>query len=218
YFRTRCFGLRQLPAGPVMLVANHGSHALAWDGANIVTACLLDAEPPRLVHGMAHHRLMDVPILGTVARRIGAVDGRRDTCTSLLRTGAAVLVFPEGTHASERSFRRRYELAPFGHGFMHVALQTRVPVVPVAVIGPEEEAPLLANPRWLRRLLRVPTAPITATLVVPLPVRYSLHFGAPIRPGGPATPRRVAGLVDEVRHTLADMLAAGRAQREHVFF
>src|SRR5262249_13763202 len=74
YFRTQCFGLQDLPRGPVLLVANHGSHALAWDGANIVTACLLDAEPPRLVHGMAEHRLMELPILGRAARRIGAVD------------------------------------------------------------------------------------------------------------------------------------------------
>ncbi len=39
YFRTQAFGHEALPSGPVMLVANHGSHALAWDGANIVTAC-----------------------------------------------------------------------------------------------------------------------------------------------------------------------------------
>ena len=36
--------------------------------------------------------------------------------------------------------------------------------------GSEEEAPLLANPRWLRRLLRLPTTPLAPTLFVPLPV------------------------------------------------
>src|SRR5216683_2888513 len=50
--------LEAIPSGPVLLVANHGSHVLAWDGAMIVTACLLEAEPPRLVHGMGDHRLM----------------------------------------------------------------------------------------------------------------------------------------------------------------
>src|SRR5213078_4371902 len=78
YFRVECHGIAALPRGPVMLVANHGSHALAWDGAMILTACLLDADPPRLVHGMAEHRLMELPIIGRAARRIGAVDGRRD--------------------------------------------------------------------------------------------------------------------------------------------
>ena len=80
YFRTECHGIERLPCGPVLLVANHGSHALAWDAATIVNACLLDADPPRLAHGMADHRLMRLPILGRVARRIGAVDGTRAAC------------------------------------------------------------------------------------------------------------------------------------------
>lgn len=217
YFRSRCFGIESLPRGPVMLVANHGSHALSWDGANLITACLLDAHPPRLLHGMAEHRLMTLPILGRAARRIGAVDGRRDTCTSLLRAGGAVLTFPEGFHALERRFRDRYQLRPFGHGFVHVALAARVPIVPVALIGPEEEAPLLANPAWLRRLVRTPVAPITPTLVVPLPVRYRIHFGAAYHPTGPATALRVAHHVETVREALGALLEHGRAVREHIF-
>jgi len=191
YFRTQCFGLEDLPRGPVLLVANHGSHALAWDGANIVTACLLDAEPPRLVHGMAEHRLMELPVLGRAARRIGAVDGTRPSCISLLNAGAAVLAFPEGIRALTRGFRRRYQLGQFGRGFAHVALATGVPVVPVAVIGAEEEAPLIANPGWLRRLMRTPVAPITPSVVMPLPVRYRIHFGTPLWLHGPPTPDRV---------------------------
>jgi 1-acyl-sn-glycerol-3-phosphate acyltransferase len=218
WFRTECFGLEKLPAGPMLLVANHGSHALAWDGANILTALLLDADPPRLVHGMADHRLMDLPVLGRCARRIGAVDGTRPACIRLLRAGATVLTFPEGTRALDRGFRQRYQLAPFGHGFMHVALATGAPIVPIAVIGPEEEAPLLANPRWLRRLLRTHVAPLTATVVVPLPVRYRIHFGAPLRFSGPATPRRVAHHVEQVRSAVTDLIQHGLAGRDSLFF
>src|SRR5262249_16735433 len=157
-------GLENLPNGPFMLISNHGSHVLSWDGANIVTACLLDADPPRLVHGMAEHRLMELPVLGRAARRIGAVDGRRPACISLLRGGAIVLPSPEGAGARGRGFRDRSRLLRFAHGFVHVALATGVPIVPVAVIGGEEEAPLLATPAWLRRLVRTPVAPITPTI------------------------------------------------------
>ena len=217
YFRTQCFGLDNLPRGPFLLVANHGSHVLSWDGANIVTACLLDADPPRLVHGMAEHRLMELPVLGRAARRIGAVDGRRPACINLLRGGAVVLTFPEGARALGRSFRHRYHLSPFGHGFVHVALATGVPIIPVAVIGGEEEAPLLANPAWLRRLVRTPVAPITPTIVFPLPVRYRIHFGAPLRLNGPATADRVTREVERVRQALAGLISHGLAAREHVF-
>src|SRR5262245_23245132 len=218
YFRTQCFGLEQLPRGPVLLVANHGSHALAWDGANIVTACLLDAEPPRLVHGMAEHRLMELPILGRAARRIGAVDGTRPSCISLLNAGAVVLAFPEGIRALTRGFRQRYQLGRFGRGFAHVALATGAPVVPVAVIGAEEEAPLIANPGWLRHLMRTPVAPITPSVVVPLPVRYRVHFGAPLWLHGAPTPDRVGHETERVRHALARLIQQGLAARRHVFF
>jgi len=218
YFRTQCFGLANLPAGPFMLVSSHGSHVLSWDGANVVTACLLEADPPRLVHGMAEHRLMELPVLGRAARRIGAVDGRRPACIDLLRGGAVVLTFPEGTRALARPFRDRYRLEPFGRGFVHVALATGVPIVPVAVVGAEEEAPLLANPAWLRRLVRTPVAPITPTLFVPLPVRYRLHFGEPMWLSGPPTAERIAREAERVRGAVCALLAHGLATREHVFF
>jgi 1-acyl-sn-glycerol-3-phosphate acyltransferase len=218
YFRTECHDIDRLPEGRVMLVANHGSHALAFDGANILTACLLDAEPPRLLHAMADHRLMQLPILGRSARRIGAVDGSREACTRMLREGAAVLTFPEGTRAHDRRFRDRYQLAPFGHGFARVALAARAPIVPVAVIGCEEEAPSLGNPRWLRRLMKTHAAPITPTLVVPLPARYRLYFGEPIRLSGPLTEATVTAGVRTVRDTLATMIDAGLAARRHVFW
>jgi 1-acyl-sn-glycerol-3-phosphate acyltransferase len=218
YFRTECFGIENLPSGPLLLVANHGSHVLAWDGANIISACLLDADPPRIAHGMGHHRLMELPFLGRVAARIGAVDGRRPACLSLLRGGATVLTFPEGIRALERSFRDRYRLVSFGRGFVHVALEAGVPIVPVAVIGAEEEMQVLANPNWLKRLLRMPVAPIAATVLLPLPVRYRLHFGAPIHLSGKATPEYVACSAEHVRGQLQALIDRGLAARRHIFF
>jgi hypothetical protein len=41
----------------------------------------------------------------------------------------------------------------------------------------------------LARLIRTPVAPITPTIVVPLPVKYRIYFGTPLRPKGPPTPR-----------------------------
>ncbi len=218
YFRVECHGIENLPSGPVLLVANHGSHSLSWDGAMIVTACLLEGGPPRLAHGMAEHRLMELPVLGAAARRIGAVDGTRSACTSLLHARATVLTFPEGVRALGKPFRERYRLGSFGHGFMHVALATRTPIVPVAVIGAEEEAPLIANPRWLARLLHTPTAPLTPTLFVPVPVKYRIYFGTPLRFGGPASPRLVARNVDGVRTALQGLIWQGVAARRHVFW
>ena len=89
---------------------------------------------------------------------------------------------------------------------------------PVAVIGPEEEAPLLANPRWLARLVGTPTAPLTPTLVLPLPAKYHIYFGAPLRLSGPAVPELVAHNVRRVRTTLQDLINRSLVTRRHVFW
>jgi 1-acyl-sn-glycerol-3-phosphate acyltransferase len=218
WFRVEPHGLEQLPAGPCLLVANHGSHLLAWDGAMIVTVCLLDAEPPRLVHGMADHRLMKLPVLGRAARRIGAVDGTRPACRALLRAGGVVLTFPEGMHALGKRFRDRYRLGRFGSGFARVALETHVPVVPVAVIGAEEESPILGSSGWLARRIGVAAAPLSPTVVFPLPVKYRIHFGAPLHLLGPATPENAAREALRVRGALEELLRHGLASRRHLFW
>jgi 1-acyl-sn-glycerol-3-phosphate acyltransferase len=217
WFRTECHGIEKLPPGRVMLVANHGSHALAFDGASILTACLFEAEPPRIVRPMADHRLMELPMLGTSAKRIGAVDGRPTSCINLLRDGAtcsrsrgharAPAPLPRPLQARAVRLRLRARRAP-----------ARAPDRPVAVIGCEEEAPLLANPRWLRRLVGTHSAPITPTLVFPLPAKHRLWFGDPIHLTGPITSGTVSTGVRLVREALATLLADGLAAREHVFW
>ena len=218
WFRVEPHGLENLPGGPFLLVANHGSHLLAWDGAMIVTVCLLDAEPPRLVHGMADHRLMKLPVLGRAARRIGAVDGTPPACRALLRAGGVVLTFPEGMNALGKRFRDRYRLGRFGSGFARVALETHVPVVPVAVIGAEEESPIVANPSWLARRIGVAAAPLSPTVVFPLPVKYRIHFGTPLHLLGPATADNAAREAQRVRGVLEELLRHGLETRRHLFW
>lgn len=161
---------------------------------------------------------MELPVLGTAARRIGAVDGRRPACLDLLRGGATVLTFPEGAKALAKPLRERYRLCPFGQGFMEVALAARVPIVPVAVVGSEEEMPLVVNARWLARLIRTPVAPLNPTIIVPLPVKYRLHFGTPLHFEGPAGTELVARHVARVSKAVENLLRRGLDSRRHIFW
>ena len=68
------------------------------------------------------------------------------------------------------------------------ALRTGVPIVPLSVVGAEEIYPLVGNMPSLARLLGVPYIPITPFFpllgplgLVPLPSKWLLEFGEPIR-------------------------------------
>jgi 1-acyl-sn-glycerol-3-phosphate acyltransferase len=121
----------------------------------------------------------------------------------------------------------RYQLQEFGHGFLRLALETDTPIVPIAVVGSEEQAIAIANVRPLARLLRMPAFPVTITWpwlgllgMLPLPVKYRIYFGEPMRfQGNPHDEDEVIGeKVDQVKAHIATMLADGLARRRSLFW
>jgi 1-acyl-sn-glycerol-3-phosphate acyltransferase len=136
-----------------------------------------------------------------------------------------LLIFPEGTRGVAKSFARRYELEEFGHGFMRLALETETPIVPVAVIGAEEQYISLGNLTWAAKALNLPVFPIVPQLLVPggqlpLPTKYRLYFGEPMRFFG--DPDDADGVVADkvwlVRKAITHLLAEGLKARRSVFF
>ncbi len=187
YFRVRVHGIENVPAGRVMLVANHGGQ-LPLDGMFIAGALAYDADPPRLVRGMAERWFPSLPFVSALFYRTGQVVGDPRNCRQLLENEQCVMVFPEGVRGSGKPYRKRYQLQRFGTGFLRLAAGTRAPIVPVAVIGSEETYPALASLDGLARLLGAPYFPVTPFFpllgplgMIPLPVRIDLHFGAPLR-------------------------------------
>jgi 1-acyl-sn-glycerol-3-phosphate acyltransferase len=133
-------------------------------------------------------------------------------------------VFPEGVRGISKPFRRRYRLEEFGLGFMRLALETRTPIVPVAVIGGEEQYPAVGNLKVLARLLGMPALPLLPQLFLglplPLPTRYRLHFGKPLYfEGDPdEDDADIHTRVVRVRASIEALLREGLAAREHVFW
>jgi 1-acyl-sn-glycerol-3-phosphate acyltransferase len=96
-----------------------------------------------------------------------------------------------------------------------------VPIVPVGVVGAEEQAPAILDIQPLAKLLSFPHFPITLTgLPLPMPVRYRIWFGEPLRFTGRADDEDAVleGKVARVRDAVASLLASGIAKREHVFW
>ncbi len=224
YFRTEVHGVDHLPTGRVLLVANH-SGQIPLDGAMIGAAMFMDAEPPRIVRAMVEKWAVSLPFISLLFARVGQVVGVPENAKRLLQQGEALLVFPEGTRGISKPFDQRYHLAEFGLGFMRLAIETGTPIVPVALIGAEEQYISVANVQGLARLLRIPAFPVIPQLLLPggqlpLPTKYRLWFGEPMTFSG--DPDDDDAVIEEkvwlVRQTIQAMLNRGLQERAHIFW
>src|SRR3954471_9073610 len=219
YFRVETHGIDQVPSGRVMLIANH-SGQLPLDGAMIAMALLLEAEPPRVVRAMVEKWAPTLPFVAPFFARIGQVVGTPENCRRLLAAGETIMVFPEGTRGLNKTYDKRYRLQEFGTGFMRIATETQTPVVPVAVVGAEEQAPAFFDFKSVAKAIGFPSLPVTPTLLpLPLPVKYHLWFGAPLRPAGTAEDddAELERKVAEVKHAIESLLERGLASRASIF-
>src|SRR5205809_6723095 len=104
---------------------------------------------------------------------------------------------------------------------MRLAVETDTPIVPIAVVGSEEQAIAIANARPLAHLLGMPAFPVTITFpwlgllgLLPFPVKYHIYFGQPMRfTGDPGDAREVTAVAGEpatarIATRLADRPAA----------
>ncbi len=226
YFRVDTHGIERLPAGRVLVVANHAGQ-LPFDGMMLSTALLLEAKPPRLARGLGEYWIPRLPFVGEAAVRMGSLVGTPANCRALLDAEECVMVFPEGVRGMNKPFRQRYRLQRFGTGFARLALETRTPIVPVGIVGSEEQQPGLLNVEPLARLLGMPAFPITPSFpwlgplgLWPLPVKYRIHFGEPLELSGAASDEDAAieAQVERVRAAIDALLTEGRAARRGIFW
>jgi 1-acyl-sn-glycerol-3-phosphate acyltransferase len=166
-----------------------------------------------------------LPFVSAFFSKVGQVVGVPENARRLLQMDELLLVFPEGMRGISKPFTRRYELQPFGLGFMRLALETRTPIVPVAVIGAEEQYVSFGNLDWAARALGLPTFPLVPQLLLPggqlpLPTKYRLYFGEPLVFSGDADDddRAMAERVWVVRQAIELLVNRGIRARKHVFF
>lgn len=221
YFRVELTGLENVPGeGRVVLVANH-SGQLPFDAAMLTVALLLEKDPPRVLRALVERWIPTLPFVSTFMARVGQIVGTPENCRRLLAADEAILVFPEGVRGLNKPFSERYRLQGFGAGFMRLALESGAPVVPVAVVGAEEQAPSLLDLKPLARMLGFPAFPITPTLLpLPLPVRYHIHFGEPMRFEGSADDddAEIERKVAQVERNVKALIDKGLLERKGVFF
>jgi len=128
-WKVEVTGREKIPRGACVLVANHQSMA-------DVVACMTLRSQFKFVSKASLFRLPVVGWMMRLARYVSVVRGRPKSmhrmmadCREWLRRGMPVLIFPEGTYSEDGS------LLPFKRGAFQLAIEERVPLVPVLLTG-----------------------------------------------------------------------------------
>jgi 1-acyl-sn-glycerol-3-phosphate acyltransferase len=151
WFHAKLEGGDRIPReGAALLVGNHAF--LGLDGA--VLGALVLRETGRIVRFLGERHLWDVPGLGAILTRLGAIPGQADAAVELLAQGDLVAVYPGGVDDSFKPAHERYRLQ-WGRraGFARVAMRARVPIVPVAGLGIDDAYDVVGREAWLGRAL-----------------------------------------------------------------
>jgi 1-acyl-sn-glycerol-3-phosphate acyltransferase len=231
YWRVDWKGLSNVPSrGPALLVGNH-SGTIPVD-ATVMRFGLLDEHPAhRHVRLLAADLAFRIPVFGPLARKSGATLACDEDATRLLGNGELVGVFPEGFKGVGKGWKNRYKLQRFGRGgFVEIALKTKTPIIPVAIVGAEEIYPMIYNAKAIARIAGFPYFPITPTFpwlgplgLVPLPSKWIVEFGPPISTDefeGDAWQDAMLRfeLADRIRDLIQQMLYRNLMERSSTFF
>lgn len=232
YFRVSLRGIDNIPdTGRALVVANH-SGILPYDGALLMHAVKKEHPARRELRPLIEDLVFHFPYLGVLMNRIGGVRACQENAQRLLEEDQLVAVFPEGEKGVGKLFRERYKLQRFGRGgFIKLALRTRTPVVPVAIVGAEEAHPMVAKVTWLARAIGLPFVPITPTFpllgplgLLPLPAKWTITVGEPMDIAGEHGPEAandrvlVAQLCETVRTRIQHMIDDAITERRSVVF
>jgi 1-acyl-sn-glycerol-3-phosphate acyltransferase len=226
YFRVRLLGIENVPSeGPALLVANH-SGGLPYDGAMLLYGLYRNHPRHRRVRPLIANFAFRAGWMANVVSRIGGVRASTETALPLLAAGELVAVFPEGLKGVGKMFRERYRLARFGRGgFVRLARQAAVPLLPVAIVGAEEIHPVIGKITRFAEPLGIPYIPITPTFpwlgplgLLPVPTKWTIQIGPAIPPPDPDDEVGTTRVAEAVRTAIDGMIADLLAQRRSILF
>jgi 1-acyl-sn-glycerol-3-phosphate acyltransferase len=198
WFRGEVRNMGNVPEhGPVLLVANHSGGNVTPDTLLFTLAFYTYFGVERAFYQLAHNLVLASPV-GQILRRYGTVPASPEHAQRALDAGAALLVYPGGDWEVHRPIWERNKVDFAGRkGFVRLALDAGVPIVPVVSIGGQETALFLSHGGRLARALRVDRTlrlkviPISLALPwginvgdllghIPLPAKITVEVLAPI--------------------------------------
>jgi 1-acyl-sn-glycerol-3-phosphate acyltransferase len=227
YFRAQVRGLENIPEqGPVLLVGNHSGGNATPDTGVFTLAFSTYFGVERRFHQLAHNLVLSMPGLGWL-RRYGTVAATPRNAERALDEGAALLVYPGGDYEVHRPSWEAGKVDFGGRkGFIRLAKEKGVPLVPVVSAGGQETAFFLsrgeglAQALGLDRMFRLKVLPVSLALPwvlnvgdmlghIPLPAKITIE----VLPAIDVSEMDVDEAYELVRDRMQRSLSSMQAQR-----
>jgi len=225
YFRADVRGLQNIPEeGPVLLVGNHSGGNLTPDTHVFTLAFSTYFGVERRFHQLAHNLVLSMPGLSSL-RKYGTVAATPENAALALDRGAALLVYPGGDYEVHRPSWESAKVDFAGRrGFIRLAQERDVPLVPVVAIGGQETALFLSRGERLAklfgldRMFRLKVLPISLALPwglnvgdmlghIPLPAKLTIQVLEPIDVSGLDVDDAYELVIGEMQRALTGLAA-----------
>jgi 1-acyl-sn-glycerol-3-phosphate acyltransferase len=179
WFRGEVRNLGNIPEkGPVLLVGNHSGGNVTPDTFIFTLAFSSYFGIERKFHQLAHNLVVTLPVSGALVRRGGTVAASHKNAQKALEAGAALLVYPGGDWEVHRPSWESDRVDFAGRkGFIRLAVDQDVPIVPVVSIGGQETALFLSRGDRLAEALRLDRMFRLKVLPISLAVPWGVNVG-----------------------------------------
>src|SRR5437763_6805396 len=178
WYRGEVRGLGNIPdSGPVLLVGNHSGGNMLPDTLVFTLAFSTYFGVERSFYQLAHNLVLSIPGLAWL-RKFGTVAASHENAREALRSDAALLVYPGGDYEVHRPIWERNRVDFNGRkGFLRLAIEEDVPIVPVVAIGGQETAVFLSRGERLARILALDRIFRLKVLPISLALPWGLNVG-----------------------------------------
>jgi 1-acyl-sn-glycerol-3-phosphate acyltransferase len=156
YFRVKFKGWNNIPKdGHYLFVGNHNG-LLTFEMIMIFWKWYKEFGPERKALGLAHSIAVKSPLFRWLCTKIGGIEASPEIAKEALGEGYSLLVYPGGLKEAFRPFKERKKVDFYQRkGFIRVARDAGVKIIPVVSVGAAESYVILDRGEALAKKLGV---------------------------------------------------------------
>jgi 1-acyl-sn-glycerol-3-phosphate acyltransferase len=179
YFRAEVRGMDRVPdEGPVLFVANHSGGNMTPDSIVFTLAFNSYFGVERPLYSLAHALVTSWPGIGTMAKKWGIITAGHASAKAVFERGGSVLVYPGGDVEVHRPYSARHEIRFDGRkGFLRLAKEAGVPIVPVVAVGGHDTYLPLTDGRSIAKALRLDKLARLKVLPISIALPWGINIG-----------------------------------------